>query len=82
MGVEPKALRKEHVMEMHGHRRVDPYYWMNDRENPEVISHLEAENAYRKSGMEPVSALEDTLYQEMVGRIPQVDESVPVLREG
>jgi oligopeptidase B len=82
MGLEPKALRKEHVMEMHGHRRVDPYFWMNDRENPEVISHLEAENAYRKSGMEPVNALEETLYQEMVGRIPQVDESVPVLREG
>jgi len=69
-------------MEIHGHERIDPYFWLNDRDNPEVIAHLEAENKYRRAEMEPVRALEETLYQEMVGRIPQVDESVPVLREG
>ena len=82
MGIEPVAPRRDHRMEIHGHERIDPYFWLNDRDNPEVIAHLEAENEYRRAEMEPVRALEETLYQEMVGRIPQVDESVPVLREG
>ena len=40
----PKAKKTEKILEMHGDRRVDPYFWMNERENPEVTEYLLAEN--------------------------------------
>ena len=40
----PKAVVRPHAMTMHGHTRIDNYYWLNERENPEVIAYLEAEN--------------------------------------
>ena len=64
-------------MVMHGHTRIDNYYWLNDRENPEVISYLEAENAYTKEMMKSTDELQKNIYDEIVGRIKQTDESVP-----
>ena len=44
----PKAKKIEKILEIHGDRRIDHYFWMNERENPEVIKYLEEENAYLK----------------------------------
>ncbi len=80
--MEPKAAQKPHAMEMHGDLRQDHYYWLNDRENPEVIAYLQAENAYREEGMEPLKALVDTLYSEMTHRLNPDESSVPVQMDG
>ena len=45
----PKADKQDKILEIHGDARVDPYYWLNERENPNVISYLEEENNYSKS---------------------------------
>jgi oligopeptidase B len=62
---------------MHGDVRVDNYFWLRDRNNPEVISYLQAENAYADSVMAPTRQLQETLYQEILGRIKQTDTNVP-----
>ncbi|SHI79879.1 oligopeptidase B [Hymenobacter daecheongensis DSM 21074] len=62
--------------------RTDNYYWLNERENPEVLSYLNAENAYFEQQMAPVKALQETLFQEIKGRIKEQDESVPYRDNG
>ncbi|RIY11091.1 S9 family peptidase [Hymenobacter rubripertinctus] len=62
--------------------RLDNYYWLNERENPDVISYLTAENAYFEQQMAPVKELEETLFQEIKGRIQEQDESVPYRDNG
>jgi len=66
----------------HGDVRVDDYYWLNDRTDPEVIAHLEAENAYTEAVMASTRELRVGLYDELVGRIDPVDESVPYEDDG
>jgi oligopeptidase B len=78
----PVAKKVEHVATMHGESRVDPYHWLRDKGNPEVIAHLEAENAYTHAVMKPTEPLQATLYAEMLGRIKQTDLSVPYLQRG
>jgi oligopeptidase B len=73
----PVPAKHEHVMEMHGQKLVDPYFWMRERKNPELVKHLEAENAYAEAVLVPTKALQETLYNEMLGRIQQTDLSVP-----
>ena len=73
----PVALKQPKVLECHGDRRIDPYYWMRDRDNPEVMKYLEAENAYTQAQMQHTSALQAQLYDEMLGRIKETDLSVP-----
>jgi len=65
----------------HGNVRVDQYYWLKDRNNPEVIKYLEDENAYTKAVMAHTEALQGRLYEELKGRVLQNDQSVP-FREG
>ncbi len=74
--IEKKELTKN------GDTRLDNYYWLNERENPEVVKYLEAENAYTKSMMSHTEALQDKLFNEIVGRIKQNDSSVPYLENG
>ena len=62
----------------HGHTRVDNYYWLNERENPEVIAYLEAENTYTDARMAHTEELRKELFDEIKGRIKQTDLSVPV----
>ena len=69
-------------MTIHGHTRVDNYYWLNERENPEVIDYLKAENAYADEMMEHTEELQNQLFNEIVGRIKQEDMSVPVKHKG
>ncbi|MBI4546686.1 MAG: S9 family peptidase [Ignavibacteriae bacterium] len=62
---------------LHGDIRVDNYFWIRDRSNPEVIKYLEAENAYTDSMMKNTIALQETLYNEMLRRIKETDLDVP-----
>jgi oligopeptidase B len=78
----PVAEKHDTILEIHGHRRIDPYYWMNDRENPKVISYLEAENAWLESAMAHTRNLQEELFEEMKGRIKQDDESAPFFSNG
>lgn len=69
-------------MTVHGHTRVDNYYWLNDRENQEVIDYLKAENAYEKEMMRHTEPLQNQLFEEIVGKIKQEDISVPIRHNG
>jgi oligopeptidase B len=78
----PLARREpaEHIL--HGDRRVDHYAWLRHKENPEVITCLEAENAYTSAVLKPTEPFQEKLYQEMLGRILQTDLSVPYRLRG
>ncbi|HUQ66862.1 MAG TPA: S9 family peptidase [Flavitalea sp.] len=72
---------------MHGDKRIDNYYWMNDyfKKGPlsdKVVSYLEAENKYTDAVLSDVKDLRDTLFNEMKSRIKQSDQSVPVFKNG
>ena len=73
----PVAAVRPHRFDEHGNVRVDPYYWLKDRNNPEVIKYLEDENAYTKAVMAHTQALQERLYEELKGRVLQNDQSVP-----
>jgi len=75
----PTAKVVPHELESHGRLRVDDYFWLNDRENPEVIAYLEAENVYADAAMAGTADLQQALFDELEGRIPQTDSTVPVL---
>jgi oligopeptidase B len=66
---------------LHGETRVDEYAWLRQKDDAAVLAHLEAENAYADALLAPTQALQEQLYQEMLGRIQQADLGVPA-REG
>ena len=68
-------------MTVHGDTRIDNYFWLRDRKDPDTIAYLEAENAYTKEKLQHTEALQAALYAEMLGRIQQTDLSVPVKRD-
>lgn len=74
----PRATIHPHAMTMHGHTRIDNYYWLNERENPEVIAYLEAENQYADACLKHTEPLQQQLFKEITGRIKQDDNSVPI----
>jgi oligopeptidase B len=78
----PVAKKVPHETVLHGDARVDDYFWLREKKDPEVIAYLEAENAYTQAVMEPTSALRDTLYGEILGRIKETDLSVPYKKRG
>jgi oligopeptidase B len=71
-----------HRLEAHGQTRIDNYYWLRDRENLEVIAHLQAENDYAEAVLKPTAATQEEIFGEIVARMPQNDQSVPYLYEG
>ena len=73
----PAAKKVPHQTPIHGRTLKDDYFWLREKSNPEVIKHLEAENAYTDEVMAPTKGLQETLYKEMLGRIKQTDLSVP-----
>ena len=73
----PRAKRIPHRLEHHGHVRTDEYYWLRDRENPEVLAYLQAENEYAATLRSHTGQLEQTLFEEIRGRIQPTDLSVP-----
>jgi oligopeptidase B len=76
----PHASRRPHSVTAHGDTRVDPWYWMRDREEPEVLSYLTAENDYTEGELAPLAGLREELFEEMKARIKETDMSVPSRR--
>ena len=76
----PQAQVIPEQLKTHGHTRIDNYYWLNQRENPEVIAYLEAENTYTSALMDHTESLQEELFTEIKGRIKQTDLSVPEMR--
>ncbi len=73
----PEAKKIAKKLEIHGDVRIDNYYWLNDRENPEVIDYLNTENAYYEAKTAHTKQFQEDLFQEMKSRIKEDDESVP-----
>ena len=73
----PVAAKKPVELTMHGDTRVDDYFWLRERENPDVIAYLDAENAYFAAETVHLDSLRETLFEEIKGRIKQDDASVP-----
>lgn len=73
----PVADKRPIVRAFHGREFVDNYEWLRDKDNPEVIAHLEAENAYTESRTATWSGLVDDIYGEIKSRVKETDMSVP-----
>ena len=80
-GRAPVAPREPCDVSVHGDPRNDDYYWLRDRDDPRTLPYLRAENAYADEWFVPHAALKERLYQEMLSRIQQDDDSVP-MRKG
>ena len=78
----PVADTRPHVVTMHGQTLTDEYFWLREKTNPQVMDYLKAEDAYAEAMMKPTAALQDALYQEILGHIKQTDETVPYLENG
>lgn len=78
----PIAPIKSKFLEIHGHKREDNYFWMNDRENPEVIQYLKEENEYLDQSIKETESFKESLFEEMKSRIKEDDESVPYFKDG
>ncbi len=78
----PIAKKIPHELEKHGDVRVDNYFWMKDREHPEVIDYLNAENDYCDAQMAHTKVFQNELFEEMKARIKEDDSSVPYKYNG
>jgi oligopeptidase B len=78
----PVATVKPKIDTLHGEVRTDNYFWLREKSNPEVTSYLEKENAYTAARMKHTEALQQKLYDEMLGRIKETDVSVPFRENG
>jgi len=78
----PVATIKPKIDTLHGDVRTDNYFWIREKTNPDVISYLNAENAYTTARMKHTEALQQKLYDEMLGRIKETDVSVPYRDNG
>jgi oligopeptidase B len=75
--VAPVAAKKPRDVSVHGDRRIDDYFWLREKDAPEVQAHLKAEAAYADAWFKPHEAMVEKLFQEMKGRIQQRDQAVP-----
>ena len=78
----PAARQNPKIDTVHGDRRVDDYFWMRRKDDPEVTAYLTAENAYTDAVMKPTEAFQESLYAEMLARIKEDDQTVPYRRGG
>jgi oligopeptidase B len=76
----PMAPQRPHTLTTFGQDREDPWYWLREREDPEVLTYLEAENTYTEEALAPLEGLRADLFEEMKGRILETDMSVPSRR--
>ena len=93
MNLPPDATKKPYEMTEHGHTRVDNYYWMRltdeqksaekyDSQTQEVVDYIDSENNYTQSSLSHCKKFQDSLFDEIVGRIQKDEESVPYLDNG
>lgn len=80
--IAPIAERIPKELKIHGDLRIDDYYWLNERENPKVVSYLNDENNYYKTLTAHTEKFQEDLFEEMKGRIKEDDESVPFKKNG
>ena len=80
METPPQATPRPHTLTAFGHDREDPWYWLRERDDPEVRAYLEAENAYTEEVLAPLEGLRSTLFEEMKARILETDMSVAARR--
>ncbi len=73
----PRAEVRPRRLKIHGDLRIDDYYWLREREDPEVLAYLEAENAYTSAFMDHTEPLQQELFEELRGRVELDDSSVP-----
>ena len=78
----PVAKRAPKVTEIHGEKLVDDWFWLREKQNPEVRAYLDAENAWTDTATAPTEALRQRLYEEAVGRVKETDLSVPYRHRG
>lgn len=76
----PTAEKRPVTLEINGDERIDDYFWLRERDNPEVIAYLEAENNYTEKALGPFKGLQTVLFDEMKSRIQQDEESAPYKR--
>ena len=80
MSTAPRVPQRPFEITRHGDTRVDPYHWLRERDNDEVLHHLTAENAYLAQELDYLAPLETELFEEIKARIEETDISVPVRR--
>ena len=80
MSSAPRVPQRPFEITRHGDTRVDPYYWLNERDNDEVLAHLRSENAYLAQELAHLAPLEAEIFEEIKARIEETDISVPVRR--
>ena len=73
----PAPPRRPTRLVAHGDVRIDDYYWLRDRTNPEVLDYLRAENDYAAAAMRTTEPLQAALFEEMRGRIQETDSTAP-----
>lgn len=73
----PKAKQQEKILNTHGDTRIDYYFWLNERENPEVLQYLKDENIYCEAIMKDTEPLQEFLFEEMKSRYKKDDQSLP-----
>ncbi|MCB0588165.1 MAG: S9 family peptidase [Phaeodactylibacter sp.] len=78
----PRAAKKPKALTIHEDTRTDNYYWLNERENEEVIQYLKSENDYKEKVMKPLKPFQEKLYQEIIARLKPDEESVPYKDNG
>src|SRR6476469_10986279 len=74
----PDALVRPVALTAHGDTRIDPWYWLRDRDDPEVTALLEAENRYTAVALDHTRAFQERLFEEIRGRVQETDVSAPV----
>ena len=74
------AEKKTKTTNIHGVTLIDDYFWLREKNNPAVMAHLKAEDAYTETVMKPTAALQEKLYNEMVSHIKETDAEVPYRR--
>ncbi len=79
---QPEAEKRPKELTIHGDTRIDNYFWLNERDNLEVINYLEAENAYVDTVLSHTKQFQKDLFEEMKGRIKEDDASVPYKKNG
>lgn len=77
----PIASRRAHTRSIHGDTVEDPWFWLRDKDDPDVIAHIEAENAYASSVLAPTVSLQETIFAEIKDRTQETDLSVPAQKD-
>ena len=78
--IPPLAKRVPKIDILNGEKREDDYFWLRQKDHPDVLAHLRAENAYTDQHMQATEAFQEALYRELLGRIKEDDQSVPYRR--